>query len=420
MKSNVKVKATAACDTECSLLNDVTVTETTIRLQFNNSSTRMNARMSATFQNGSTVGDSGNNSISGLYPGLQYIIHFNNTIEACCKYIFTKPGPVHSIHAENITNTTLNLSWKNDDINASNYTYRIDIDGLGDLRNKSSNKWSVPISNLQPGMSYRFKIYPQVDGGKTEGNPSEAVVYTKPNPVSSIHANNPNSTSIILTWNRDTKEISLRTKPSPVYDIKAENITNASLDLTWKNNDTNSSNYTYRISIDGPGRSDNITSNTTYVSISDLEPGTSYKFEIYAQVDGNQIEGDPNEINVYTKPSPVYDIKAEKITNTSLDLTWNNNDTNSSNYTYRIYIDGPGGFNKTSNTTHVSISDLEPGTSYKFEIYAQVDGNQTEGDPQRIKVHTRPSPVYDIEFENVTTTTLDIKFKCLYKAQSSL
>lgn len=91
---------------------------------------------------------------------------------------YTEPSPVHSIHAENITNTTLNLSWKNDDINASNYTYQIHIDGLGDLRNISANKWSVPISNLQPGMSYRFKIYPQVDGGKTEGDPKEAVVHT--------------------------------------------------------------------------------------------------------------------------------------------------------------------------------------------------------------------------------------------------
>ncbi|XP_015678171.2 receptor-type tyrosine-protein phosphatase eta [Protobothrops mucrosquamatus] len=424
--------------------------------------------MSATFPNGSNVGDSENDSISGLYPGFQYIVHFNNTIEACCEYIFTKPSPVHSIHAENITNTTLNLSWKNDDINASNYTYRIDIDGLDDLRTKSSNKWSVPISNLQPGMSYRFKIYPQVDGGKTEGNPNETVVHTKPSPVSSIHANNLNSTSIILTWNNedvnafsyiykilnkgpdfhndafsntgnitfsnlqpgtlynfeiaaqingtnttgDTKEISLRTKPSPVYDIKAESITNTSLDLTWKNNDTNSSNYTYRIYIDGPGRFNNITSNTTYVSIAGLEPGTSYKFEIYAQADGNPTEGDPNGVNVYTKPSPVYDIKAENITNTSLYLTWKNNDTNSSNYTYRIYIDGPGRFNNiTSNTTYVSISDLEPGTSYKFEIYAQVDGNQTEGDPNEINVYTRPSPVYDIKFENVNTTTLDIKWK---------
>ncbi|KAM3855913.1 receptor-type tyrosine-protein phosphatase eta [Vipera latastei] len=364
-------------NTKCSSLNNVTVTETTISLHSKDNFTRMNA----TFQNESSVGDSGNDSVSGLYPGLQYIVHFNNTIEACCKSIFTKPSPVHSIHAENITNTTLNLSWKNDDINASNYTYRIHIDGLGDLRNISANHWSVPISNLQPGMSYRFKIYPQVDGGKTEGNPNETVVHTK---------------------------------PSPVYDIKAENITNTSLDLTWKNNGTNSSNYTYRIYIDGPGRSDNRTSTTTYVSISDLEPGMSYKFEIYAQADGNPTEGEANEINVYTKPSPVYDIKAENITNTSLDLTWKNNDTNSSNYTYRIYIDGPGrSDNITSTTTYVSISNLEPGTSYKFKIYAMVmaDGNPTEGDPDERKFDTRPSPVYDIEFENVTTTTLDIKWK---------
>ncbi|XP_026524086.1 receptor-type tyrosine-protein phosphatase eta-like isoform X1 [Notechis scutatus] len=457
-----KVKLTAACDSECSSLNNLTVTETTIRIQLNNNFTIT----SVTFQNKSKVDLSENDSISNLYPGIQYIVHFNNPNESCCKYIFTKPSPVHSIHAENITNTTLNLSWKNDDKNASSYTYQIVVDGPGDFVIKSSNKWSELISNLQPGTSYRFKIYPEVDGGKTKGNPNETVVHTKPSPVSRIHANHLNSTSIILTWNNedinaptyiykilkkesdfhsdmfsntgnitlshlqpgtlysfeiaaqingtnitgDTRKISLNTKPSPVYDIKAENITNTSLDLTWKNNDTNSPSYTYRIQIDGPDHSDNETSNTIYVSIIYLKPGTLYKFKIYAQLD-NETEGDPNGINVYTKPSPVYDIKAENITNTSLDLTWKNNDTNASNYIYRIHIDGPSSFNVLSKLTYVPISNLEPGRFYKFKIFAQINGNETEGDPNETTVYTRPSPVYDIEFANVTTTTLEIKWK---------
>ncbi|XP_070620658.1 receptor-type tyrosine-protein phosphatase eta [Erythrolamprus reginae] len=369
-----KVKVTAACDEECNFL--YSVTETKISIQLNDSFTITNV----TFQNNTDVGLPENNSISDLYPGFQYIVHINNTEDnrSCCQYIFTKPSPVHSIHAENITNTTLILSWKNDDKNASSYTYQIVVVGPGELNNISSNKSSETITNLQPGTRYVFQIYAVLNGGETKGNPNETVVYTK---------------------------------PSPVYDINAENITSTSLDLKWKNNDTNASNYTYRIHIDGPGHSDNKTSNVTYVSIPYLKPGILYRFEIYAQLDDDdKTEGDPSEISVYTRPSAVHDIEFENVTTTTLDIKWKNNDTNASNYTYQIYINGTSYFeSKTSNTPYLKVDGLEAGALYKFEIYAEING--TKGDPKDKSVYTRPNPVYDIEFENVTTTTLDIKWK---------
>ncbi|XP_058014247.1 receptor-type tyrosine-protein phosphatase eta isoform X2 [Ahaetulla prasina] len=371
-----KVKVTAAC-IECGSLNNITVTETTISVQLNNNFTIT----SVTFQNKSVVGLSKNDSISELYPGFQYIVHFNNTEESksCCKYIFTKPSPVSNIQANHLNSTSIILTWTNEDVNAFTYIYKILKKGPGFHNDTFSNIGNTTVSNLQPGTLYSFEIATQINGTNITG---------------------------------DTQEISLHTKPSPVYDIKAENITTTSVDLKWKNNDTNSSNYTYRILIDGLGHSDNKTSDTTSVSIPYLKPGTLYRFEIYAQLDDNKTEGEPNGINVYTKPNPVYDIKAENITTTSLDLTWKNNDTNSSNYTYRTHIDGPDhSDNKTSDTTSVSIPNLKPGTLYRFEIYAQLDDNKTEGEPNGINVYTRPSPVYDIEFENVTTTTLDIKWK---------
>ncbi|XP_070813531.1 receptor-type tyrosine-protein phosphatase eta-like [Pituophis catenifer annectens] len=371
-----KVKVTAAC-IECSSLNNVTVTEKTISVQLNDNFTIT----SVTFQNKSDVGLPEKDLISNLYPGFQYIVHFNNTKESksCCKYIFTKPSPVSSIHANHLNSTSIILTWTNEDVNALTYIYKILEKGPDFHNDMFSNTGNTIVSNLQPGTLYSFEIAAQINGTNITG---------------------------------DTQEISLYTKPSPVYDIKAENITTTSVDLKWKNNDTNSSSYTYQIHIDGPDHSYNETSDTTYVSIPYLKPGTSYRFEIYAQLDDNKTKGDPSEIKVYTKPSPVYDIKAENITTTSLDLTWKNNDTNSSSYTYQIHIDGPDhSYNETSDTTYVSIPYLKPGTSYRFEIYAQLDDNKTKGDPSERNVYTRPSPVYDIEFENVTTTTLDIKWK---------
>lgn len=80
-----------------------------------------------------------------------------------------------------------------------------------------------------------------------------------------------------------------------MYDIKFENVNTTTLDIKWKNNDTKASNYTYQIYING---TDNTTSNIPYVKIVGLEPGTLYKFKIYAEIDGNK--GEPTDTSVYT------------------------------------------------------------------------------------------------------------------------
>ncbi|ETE70504.1 hypothetical protein L345_03687, partial [Ophiophagus hannah] len=86
--------------------------------------------------------------------------------------------------------------------------------------------------------------------------------------------------------------------PSPVYDIEFANVTTTTLEIKWKDNDTNASNYTYQIYITGTNYFDNKTSNTPYVHVDGLEPGTLYEVEIYAEIDGNK--GDPKDTSVYT------------------------------------------------------------------------------------------------------------------------
>ncbi|XP_032078046.1 receptor-type tyrosine-protein phosphatase eta isoform X2 [Thamnophis elegans] len=456
-----KVKATAACKPECSSLKNITVTNTTISVQLNNNFTITNV----TFQNKTDVGLFKNDLISELYPGFLYIVHFNNTEESCCKHIFTKPSPVSSIHVNHLNSTSIILTWKNEDENALTYIYKILNKGPGFVNDTFSDTGNITVSNLQPGTLYSFEIAAQINGSSITGDTQEISLYTKPSPVYDIKAENITTTSLDLKWKNndnnslsytyrihidesglfynktsdtthvsithlkpgtlyrfeiyaqldnntegDPSRINVYTKPSAVYDIKAEKITQTSLNLTWKNNDTNSLNYTYRIRIDGPDHSDNKTSNTTFLLIHDLKPGTLYRLEIYAQVNGSQTEGDSEGTNVYTRPSPVYDIKFENVTTTTLDIKWKNNDTNAFNYTYQIYINGTDYFNhKSSNTSYVKVDGLEPGILYKFEIYAEINGSR--GDPKVASVYTRPSPVYDIKFENVTTTTLDIKWK---------
>ncbi|XP_007439776.2 receptor-type tyrosine-protein phosphatase eta, partial [Python bivittatus] len=181
------------------------------------------------------------------------------------------------------------------------------------------------------------------------------------------------------------------TEPSPVFDIKAESITTKTLDLKWENNDTNAVNYTYRIHIDRPGHLRNITSSTTYVRVIQLDHGTLYRFEIYAQVGDNKTEGDPKGTEVYTKPSSVYNIRVIDVSTTMVKISWKSPDAAASTYSYRILINGES--EKISPTPSTDISGLNPGTNYNFSIRSIAADHKTEGTPESINNCTNAASV---------------------------
>ncbi|XP_061466168.1 receptor-type tyrosine-protein phosphatase eta [Rhineura floridana] len=457
-----KITVAAVCVNECKSVNNVTVSETEIHIQLPDNFTISNV----TFANGTEAKPSPwNATISGLVPGSQYIVSFENSDGTCCRIITTKPSPVFDIRVESINTTTVSLKWNSSDPNASIYTYRIQIEGSDPPRNEYSYNASAVISALVPGTLYTFKIYPQVDGNKTEGDPNDIAVSTKPSPVSGISVENCTNTTVTLKWNNSDPNVSVYTyeiliegsdlprtesntssaiindlepgtlytfkiyseihgktkgdpngttvytKPSPVSGISVENRTNTTVTLKWDNSDPNASNYTYRIQIEGSDPLRNEYSDNASAVISALVPGTLYTFKIYARADGNNTEGDPNDIAVYTKPSPVSGISVENRTNTTVTLKWDNSDPNASNYTYRIQIEGSDPpRNEYSDNASAVISALVPGTLYTFKIYARADGNNTEWDPNDIAVYTKPSPVSGISVENRTNTTVTLKW----------
>ncbi|KAJ7344390.1 hypothetical protein JRQ81_000340 [Phrynocephalus forsythii] len=387
----------------------------------------------------------------------------------CCKAITTKPTPVSDIQVESISTTTVNLTWKNYDLHASNYTYLIQIEGNESVRNKSSDSTSAGISSLEPGTLYTFNIYPVAPDSKTVGEPNNTSLYTKPTTVSDIQVESISTTTVNLTWKNydlhasnytyliqikgnqsvrnkssdstsarisslepgtlytfsicpvvpDSKtvgepnNISLYTKPTPVSDIQVESISTTTVNLTWKNYDLHASNYTYLIQIEGNESVRNKSSDSISAGISSLEPGTLYTFNIYPVAPDSKTVGEPNNVSLYTKPTPVSNIRVESISTTTVNLTWKNYDLHASNYTYLIQIKGNQSVrNKSSDSTSARISSLEPGTLYTFNIYPVAPDNKTVGEPNNISLYTRPSPVFDIRIENITPTTLVLKWNC--------
>ncbi|NXS41526.1 PTPRJ phosphatase, partial [Balaeniceps rex] len=178
------------------------------------------------------------------------------------------------------------------------------------------------------------------------------------------------------------------TEPSPIHDLKEEYVGVTSVSLIWAVNNTASTSYTYRIEVVSGTSVRNVTSNVTEVEITELIPGTMYNFTVFAVVNGSQTEGRGVSISLYTKPSPIHDLKAEYVGAEKVSLIWAVNSTASTSYTYRIeVVSGTSVRSLMSNVTKVEITELIPGTMYNFTIV--------------VLPFTEPSPIHDLKAEYV-------------------
>ncbi|KFV11950.1 Receptor-type tyrosine-protein phosphatase eta, partial [Tauraco erythrolophus] len=289
---------------------------------------------------------------------------------------FTESSPVFDLKAEYVGVTSINLTWAGNDTVSNSYTYMIEVVSGTSVWNLTSNVNKTEITELVPGTMYNFTVFAVATDGQTEGR---------------------------------GVSISLYTKPSPVLELKAEYVGVTSVNLTWAVNDTTSNSYTYVIVVESDTSVWNLTSNVNKTEITELIPGTMYNFTVFAVATDGQMEGEGVSISLYTKPSPVLDLKAEYVGVTSVNLTWAVNDTASNSYTYRIeVVNGTSVWNLTSNITEAEITELNPGTMYNFTVFAVANDDQTEGEGVSISLYTKPSAIHDLKAEYVGVASVNL------------
>ncbi|XP_040205589.1 receptor-type tyrosine-protein phosphatase eta-like [Rana temporaria] len=88
----------------------------------------------------------------------------NNQLIMCLLIV---PGIVQSVKTENITSTSLSLSWEKPDGNASSYFIHILEDPTF---NKTINIPSYIIEGLTPGNYYTFIVFAQVGENHVQGD----------------------------------------------------------------------------------------------------------------------------------------------------------------------------------------------------------------------------------------------------------
>ncbi|XP_061236456.1 receptor-type tyrosine-protein phosphatase eta isoform X5 [Neopsephotus bourkii] len=352
-----EVRCTIVCTQNCSSTNEIAGTGT---------SSNDNLSISSTSGN-KTNGDGRWTMDVSLHNGA---INDSNSV--------TQPSPVFDLKAEYVGVTSVNLSWAVNDTASNSCTYRIEVVSGTSVMNLTSSVTEAAITALIPGTMYSFTVFAVTADGQTEG---EGV------------------------------SISLYTKPSPALDLKAEYVGVTSVNLSWTVNDTASNSYTYRIEVAIDASIMNLTSNVTEAAITKLIPGTVYNFTVFAVAADGQTEGEGVSISLYTKPSPVFDLQAEYVGVTSVNLSWAVNDTASNSYTYRIEVAIDASvMNLTSSVTEAEIVELIPGTVYNFTVFAVAADGQTEGEGVPISLYTKPSPVFDLKADYVGVTSVNLSW----------
>uniref|UniRef100_A0A8C3TU37 Receptor-type tyrosine-protein phosphatase eta n=1 Tax=Catharus ustulatus TaxID=91951 RepID=A0A8C3TU37_CATUS len=193
--------------------------------------------------------------------------------------------------------------------------------------------------------------------------------------------------------------------------------------LKWEVTDSASGSYTYRIEV--VNGTDNTVlmnqpSNETVAEITDLIPGTPYKFTVFAVAADNKTEGEGVTIDQYTRPNPVHNLTAESIGVTSVTLKWEVTDSASESYTYRIEIvNGTFEENRTFSDTKAEITNLTAGTLYNFTVFTVAADNETEGEGEPIDLYTRPSPVHNLTAESIGVTSVTLKWEVTDSASDS-
>nr|XP_019566530.1 PREDICTED: receptor-type tyrosine-protein phosphatase H isoform X1 [Rhinolophus sinicus] len=289
------------------------------------------------------------------------------------------PNPIRNLSVEAQTTSSITLSWvAPEGLNPQNSTYWVQWTGQGD-KNETRNTTDISFTadRLDPGSSYEFSVWVE-EGGV----------------------------------NSSQETLKATTAPNAVGNLSVETWTNSSITLHWTVPDGPSpQNYIYQVQWPGDGNK-NETRNTTITSyaVEGLQSASSYEFSVWAEKDG--VPGSRMTLEGFTAPNPVRNLSVEAQTNSSITLSWEvPNGPDLLTYTYWVQWMGDSDKTDTQSSTNTSVTmeGLEPGTLYKFSVWAKK--NDIPGSSQNLSISTVPNAVTSLGIQDRTNSSITLSWK---------
>ncbi|CAL8265993.1 unnamed protein product [Lota lota] len=305
-------------------------------------------------------------NINDLLPGRKYRVNvyevtdtgYNNLILTTSQT--TAPDAPVDHEVEEVQETSIVITWDKPLAPITGYrvVYTPSEEGEGESTELTlpNTATAVTLSDLRPGMQYNISIYAVED--TLESKPIFVQVNTAGDPLPVEEVATPtelqfvevSDSQIVLTWS------------GPIGAVSEYRINVAPVDQPGK-----------------PQRELTVPAIQSAYAVKELQPGTVYRFSIYAIFNGR--ESSPLVREQATKPDAPSRVHFLNVTDTSVIVAWLAPQARITGY--RLVLAGEGSAPKQlrlpARLTRYTLLNLRPETGYTVTLHAEQDSELSEG-----------------------------------------